>query len=107
MAGFPPQGTVLAIMNVQEQYTLTERYKLAGVDTIGTSLTLSTSNAKVVVISCANDAIIWDVVPLSANSPRIAKDGSYSFTVGSLSQPLTIYVKAENTTADVYIQVYT
>ena len=92
---------------IEEQYTLAERKKLASVDTAGTSYTLSTTNAKIIVISCANDAIIWDVQTLSADSPRIAKDGSYTLTVGNLSQPITIYVKAESTTADVYIQVFT
>jgi len=94
------------VINVREQYTLVEKHKLAGVDTAGTNITLVTTDAKVIVISCTGDAVIWDVEPITADSPRIPKDGSYSFTVGNLTQPLTIYVKAETATADVYIQVF-
>ena len=42
--------TILGVANVQEQYTLVERKKLAGVDTVGTSYTLTTTNAKIIVI---------------------------------------------------------
>lgn len=100
----PPPG-IPSRISVTEQYTLVEKVKIT-VDTTGTSYTLTTTDAKLITIMAVGDAIRWDIETLGANSPRLPADGSITFTVGELTQPVTLYFVAEATVADVYVLVF-